>query len=311
MELTFKRQEKIVGVFVLTIIILMLASVVIVGRGKDWFKTYVTYYTFFKETYNLKQGAPVKMSKADIGKVEQITLYEDRVRVKLLILEEYASRIKADSIAMVESPTFIGSEYVSIKAGSPEAPHLKEYDEIPSQAKKSIDDILAEFKIEETAKKVVAAVQDLSALASSLSDPKGPLYTALNNINSILAHVEGVTRDINEGKGNVGELLKTRSLLEKVYTELDRVDKILANIEDGSRKVGTEIDRVDRILANIEDGSRDVPQITTSVKRGVSEIRQGVKRIDSVVQAVQQNPLIKPSLPPEPKGEATDAGLRK
>jgi len=113
-------------------------------------------------------------------------------------------------------------------------------------------------------------------LASKLSDPEGPLFIALNNINNILSHVEGVTRDINEGRGNVGELLKTRTLLEKVYAELDRVDKI---------------------LANIENGSQDVPQITTSVKRGVSEIRQGVKRIDSVVQAVQQNPLIKPSLP--------------
>jgi phospholipid/cholesterol/gamma-HCH transport system substrate-binding protein len=290
MELSFRRQEKIVGVFMFAIVILMLVSVVIIGRGKDWFKTYVTYYTFFKETYNLQEGAPVKMSKADIGKVEKITLYEDRVRVKLLILEEYAPRIRKDSIAMVESPTFIGSEYVSIKAGSPKAPHLEEGAEIPSQAKKSIDDILAEFKIEETAKKVVAAAQDLSALASKLSDPEGPLFIALNNINNILSHVEGVTRDINEGRGNVGELLKTRTLLEKVYAELDRVDKI---------------------LANIENGSQDVPQITTSVKRGVSEIRQGVKRIDSVVQAVQQNPLIKPSLPPEPKGEATDAGLRK
>jgi len=50
MELSFRRQEKIVGVFMLAIVMLMLGSVVIVGRGKDWFKTYVTYYTFFKET---------------------------------------------------------------------------------------------------------------------------------------------------------------------------------------------------------------------------------------------------------------------
>jgi hypothetical protein len=51
--------------------------------------------------------------------------------------------------------------------------------------------------------------------------------------------------------------------------------------------------------------------VTTSVKRGVNEIRDGVKRIDSVVQSVQQNPLVKPNLPPEPRGEKTDAGLRK
>jgi phospholipid/cholesterol/gamma-HCH transport system substrate-binding protein len=290
MELKFSRQEKIVGMFMVIIAILMLVSVVIVGRGKDWFKAYVVYYTVFNEAYNLKENAPVKMSNADIGKVEQITLYEDKVRVKLKILKEYSSRIKTDSYAVVESPTFIGSEYVSIKPGSHKAEPLKEGADIPSRAKKSIEEILAEFKVEETAKKVIAAAQDLSEIAAKMRDPHGPLFTALGNINRILAHIEAVTRDIQEGKGTVGEILKTKKLIEKVYAELDRVDKI---------------------LANVQDGSQDIPQITSSVKRGVSEIRQGVKKIDSVVRAVQKNPFIQPNLPPEPQGEATDAGLRK
>jgi len=290
MELIFRKREKIVGVFILVIGLLVLASVVVIGRGKDWFKTYVTYYTVFKESYNLQVDAPVKMSRADIGKVREVKLYGDRVRVKLAILEDYASRIRADSVAIVESPTFIGSEYVSIRPGSAQTKELKEGSEIPSQAKKSIDDILAEFKVEETAKKVLGAVQDLSDMTKKMNDPQGPLFTALNNVNSILRHVEEITRHINEGKGNVGELLKTEKLIKKVYVELDRIDKI---------------------LANVQDGSQDVPQVTSSVKRGVNEIRDGVRRIDNVVQSVQQNPLIKPNLPPEPVGEKTDAGLRK
>ncbi len=290
MELTFRKREKIVGVFILVIGLLLLASVVVIGRGKDWFKTYVTYYTVFKESYNLQEGAPVKLFKAEIGRVKEVKLYGDRVRVKLAILKDYSSRIRTDSVATVESPTFIGSEYVSIKPGSEKAKEIKADGEIPSQAKKSIDDILAEFKVEETAKKVVAAVQDLSDIARTMHDPEGPLFTALNHINQILKHVEGVARDINEGKGNVGELVKTRKLIDEVYKEMDRLDKI---------------------LANLQEGSRDVPKVTSSVKRGVREIRDGVKRIDDVVQSIEQNPFIKPNLPPEPKGEKTDAGLRR
>jgi phospholipid/cholesterol/gamma-HCH transport system substrate-binding protein len=290
MELIFKKREKIVGVFILVIGLLLLASVVVIGRGKDWFKTYVTYYTVFNESYNLQVDAPVKLSKADIGKVKEVKLHGDKVRVKLTILADYASRIRTDSVATVESPTFIGSEYVSIRPGSAQAKELKAGAEIPSKAKKSIDDILAEFKVEETAKKVLGAVQDLSDIAKKMNDPQGPLFTALKNVNGILRHVEEITRHINEGKGNVGELLKTEKLIKKVYVELDRIDKI---------------------LANVQDGSQDVPQVTSSVKRGVNEIRDGVKRIDSVVKSVQQNPLIKPNLPPDPVGEKTDAGLRK
>ncbi len=290
MELKFKRQEKIVGTFMVIVVLLLLTSVIIIGRGKDWFKTYVTYYTMFDETYNLSVNAPVKMSKADIGKVKEITLHEDKVRVKLAILSDYTSRIRSDSIAQVESPTFIGSEYVSIKPGTTKGTLLKEGAEIPSKAKKSIEDLIAEFKIEETAKKVIAAVQDLSDIAAQMHDPNGPLFTALNSANDTLRNVEGITRGLNEGKGTAGELLKSEKLLNQVYAELDRIDKI---------------------LANMQEGSRDIPRITTSVRRGVNEIREDVKRIDDVVQSIRQNPFIRPNLPPEPRGETTDSGLRR
>jgi len=60
-----------------------------------------------------------------IGKVKKITLTDDKVKVEQAILQEYASRIRNDTIAIVESPTFIGSEYVSIKPGAFDAPVIK------------------------------------------------------------------------------------------------------------------------------------------------------------------------------------------
>jgi phospholipid/cholesterol/gamma-HCH transport system substrate-binding protein len=312
MELIFSKQERTVGTFMVIMVLLLLTSVIAIGRGKDWFKAYVTYYAFFDESYNLKEDAPVKMSNAEIGKVKRITLYGEKVRITFTVLEEYASRIKTDSLVSVESPTFIGSEYLSIKAGSVNALHLKENSEIPSKAKKSINDLLAEFKIEETAKKVIAATRDLAEITAIMRDPNGPLFTAMDNANKILEHVEKVTADvevmtqeINEGKGNVGELLKTRKLMDKVYAELDQIDKILVTLDK------VYVERIDKILANVQEGSQDIPRITTSVRRGVTEVRESVKRIDNVVQSIQKNPLIKSNMPPEPQGKATDAGLRK
>ncbi|MCJ7616946.1 MAG: hypothetical protein MUO43_10470, partial [Desulfobacterales bacterium] len=69
MEVDYNKKEKIVGTFVIGIVILMLTMLIIIGRGKDWFKTYIIYYTTFEESYNLKENAAVKLYKADIGKV--------------------------------------------------------------------------------------------------------------------------------------------------------------------------------------------------------------------------------------------------
>ena len=74
MDLNYSRTDKIVGTFVICIAILLLSTVVIIGRGKDWFKKYVTYYTTFEESYNLEVNAAVKLFKTDIGKVKEITL---------------------------------------------------------------------------------------------------------------------------------------------------------------------------------------------------------------------------------------------
>ncbi len=121
MELTYNRKEKIVGIFVIFIGLLLLSTVIILGRGKNWFQDYNTYYTTFDESYNLKVGADVKLFKTNIGKVKAISV-ENKVRIKLAILSKYESRIRTDTLITVESPTFVGSEYISILPGTNDCP---------------------------------------------------------------------------------------------------------------------------------------------------------------------------------------------
>ena len=332
MDLDFSKKEKIVGTFIIFIVVILLTTVVIIGRGKDWFKTYITYYTTFDESYNLKEDAAVKLFKADIGKVKKIILVENRVKVKLAILEEYSSRIRSDSVAIVESPTFIGSEYISIKPGSADSPLIPKGGEINSTSKKSISDIMLEFQVEETAKKVIRAVQDLSEITQIMRDPDGPFFTAIDNINKIISHFEAISRDIQAGKGTVGGILKSSEILQIILDDLDKVTQILESIAEASsktpeitnkvqnnlatiEKIGEEvlhsISSIKRILKEVEEGSHDIPEITQTTKLGIREIREGVENIDSVVQSLKKNLLIRPNLPPEPKGKNIDAGLRQ
>ncbi|MCK4466739.1 MAG: MCE family protein [Desulfobacterales bacterium] len=318
MNLDFSKKEKTVGTFIICIIVILLTTVVIIGRGKDWFKTYITYYTSFDESYNLTEDAAVKLFKANIGKVKKIILVENRVKVKLAILEEYSSRIRSDSVAIVESPTFIGSEYISIKPGSADSPLIPEGGEINSTAKKSISDLLAEFHVEETAKKVIRMVQDISEITQIMRDPDGPFFTTIDNLNKTIFHLEAITGDIQAGKGTVGSMLKSREVLQIILDDLDKVTQILKSIAEASsktpeitNKVLDSISSIKRILKEVEEGSHDIPEVARSTKRGVNEIREGVENIDKVVESLQKNFLIRPNLPPEPKGKNVDAGLRQ
>jgi phospholipid/cholesterol/gamma-HCH transport system substrate-binding protein len=318
MRITFDAREKTVGAFMVIMVILLLTIVVMLGRGKDWFKAYVTYYTVFDEAYNLSKDARVKLYKADIGKVKSVRLEGDKVKVELAILKDYAPRIKMDSVAVVESPTFIGSEYVSIKPGTPESLPIPENGTISSQAKKSLDDVMAEFEVEKTAKMFVKSVQAISEMVEHLRDPEGPLYASLDSMAEAMANFEAVTREIREGKGSVGKLVYSEELIQEIYERISHVNRILANIEDATQKAPEIIDSlkkstemINQILVNIEKGSRDVPAVTKSTKHGIREIRDGVEEVDKVVQSAQKSFLIRGKLPPEPKGENIDAGLRR
>ena len=345
MEITYNRKEKIVGIFVISIALLLLSVIIVIGRGKNWFENYNTYYTTFNESYNLKVGADVKLFKTNIGKVKAITV-ENKVKVKLVILEKYETRIRTDTLATVESPTLIGSEYISIIPGSAEAPLLPRGGDIPSKAKKSIADVMAEFEVEKTVRKLVQAIQDIAEFTQTLNHPSGPLLSAFENINKTTRHVEAITRGIEEGDGTLGNLLTSTQLLDAILLQLKSVGEILASLSEASSKTPGTMDQaqtslagveevargitesvailkdilveletnmptVEAILENVEKGSQDVPEITTSTARGIQEIRDGVENVDKVFQSLQKNVLIRPNLPPEAVGENTDAGLRQ
>ena len=308
MVLSFNKMEKAVGTFVIGVFILLLSMVVMVGRGKDWFRKNVTYTTTFGESYDLSVNSPVKLFNADIGKVKEVSLVEDQVKVRMAIYEEYADRIRTDSTASVEGISYIGKKYISIKPGSPDKPPIEEKGEIPSIENKSINDILKEFEIEKTAKMVIGALQDLTEITAMIKDPQGPLFTALASINSTLAQVEARIGEIMDHVALATS--KVPGTVDQARTDLEKVEAITGQIQAIADQILVNIAEVRKIVDNIEAGSKNVPPVTRSVKSGIHEIRAAVENIDQVVQSLQKNVLIRGNIPPKPSGEPVDAGLR-
>ena len=324
MDLDFNIREKIVGTFIICVAILLLGTVIMIGRGKDWFKTYIPYYTTLDESYNLQKNAPVKMFDTEIGKVEKIALMGDKVKIDLLILEKFASRIRSDAVIVIKSPTLIGSEYISIIPGKKDSSLISRGGLIPSRPKKSVADYLDEFEVEKTGKMLIEAIQKISEIVNILRDPHGPLFTALDNANKSLANMEKITSGIQSGEGTVGGILKSRSLLDQIHKNLELLEDGLTTFEKIEAGVLENIPEIKKIiidlqeavktiktiLSNLDKGSRDIPEVIQTTTEGISEIRNTVESIDKVIHSVQKNFLIKSNLPDEPEAENVDAGLR-
>ncbi len=301
MILDFDSKEQIVGTFLIGVFILLLSMVVLIGRGKDWFKKNIIYYASFSESYNLDKNAPVKLFNAEIGKVTKITLVGDQVEFTLAIFEDYAHRIKTDSLASVDGISYIGKKYISIKPGSQNAEILRHGGDIPTSESKSISDILSEFEIEKTAKMVITSIQDLSELVQMLKNPEGPLFTALKSINKTLLEIEN----------RIGLIMQnTLVASSKVPGTIDQVNTDLEKIHEIGGRVLENIAIVKTILSNLEKGSEDVPPITRSAKDKLQKAGEFFEHASEVTKSMKKNILLRSNIPAAPKGDSVDAGLR-
>jgi phospholipid/cholesterol/gamma-HCH transport system substrate-binding protein len=318
-------MERMTGAFILLTLIVFLFTVAVVGRGKNWFRKHVVYYTTFEEGYNLVSGSRVKLLGTDIGSVTDVLLTEgNKVKVKVKVLAEYASRIRANSVATVESPTVIGSEYINIRPGTSQAAVIPPEGLIPTKEKKKFTEYLEEYEIGAKLEHIGKILEDLAQITDQLKDPKGPFFGTFGNLQQITGTVEA-------GDGSLGRLIKSDELHEHIQAELDDIDTFIAtlqetadhlvragaNIEDGSEHLekaareGPEmvdktqelLDRLLRVTVILEKVMTEVPEIS-------AQAREGMQEVNRILDAVKENFLIRPNLPPPPESETHGLEIR-
>jgi phospholipid/cholesterol/gamma-HCH transport system substrate-binding protein len=295
MEMKFSTMEKMVGAFLILTIIVVTGSVIVIGRGKAWFRDYGVYNIVFDEGYNLKEGATVKIFNADVGRVTSLEITpQNKVGVTIKILKEHSKLIRQDSVAVVDSPTFIGSEYISISAGSPGSPLIPEEGTIPSKRRKSLSDYAEEFHLEEKFNALTRIIYNLEETINQLKDPEGPLLGTLWDLRVI-------TNDIKKGQG-LGNILVKNDLYERLDRQMAHLEAILANtektsqgVEQAARVLPEAMQEMRKILQDIKTASRDAPAIAQGA-------RENLQKLDQILEAAKRNPLIKGGIPPKEKG---------
>lgn len=288
-------MEKMVGALLILTIIVVTGSVIVIGRGKAWFRDYGVYNIIFDEGYNLKEGATVKIFNTDVGHVTSIEITpQNKVGVTIRILKEYSKLIRQDAVAVVASPTFIGSEYISISAGSPGSLLIPEEGIIPSKRKKSLSDYAEEFRLEEKFNALTRILYSLEETMDQLKDPEGPLLGTLWDLRAI-------TNDIKEGQG-LGNVLVKNDLYERLDRQMVHLEATLANaektsqgLEQAARVLPEAMQEMRKILQDIKTASRDAPAIAQTA-------RENLQKLDQILESAKRNPLIKGGIPPKEKG---------
>ncbi len=294
MFLPYSQHEKLAGLFFMAGLLLIFVGAIFVGGGQDWFRSYNNYYALYNDGYGLAPGVKVKFLRTDIGLVTRLELTENnKVKVHLKILADYADRIKIDSVASFASPTVIGSLYIDFVPGSIKTASIPRGGQIPAVERKSLEDYVKDLRLDVLLAQVEGIMVNVNSLTQQLQDPNGSFMGTLGDVRKVTSSLAG-------GEGTLGKLMYSDETFGQIRGTLDDLNTITSNVADLSGNLKQDVpgivSRVGLITTQVEQATRNAPEISR-------QAREGLRSANQVLESVKRNFLIRGNLPKDPDPE--------
>jgi len=229
-------QEIKVGLAVLTVLLLLGAVVFLLGGSTKLLEDCYRVHASFGDISGLRVGAVVRLAGIDVGEVTRIQFASDvgerRVLVEMNLREGYRARIRADSVASIQTEGVLGDKYVAISMGTPEQRILVQGDwietEEPLEWLSYMDKagVILDNSAGISRKINTMLGEDQDSARASLADA--------------IFHLQHLIQETEEGKGLIHALVYDKELSSSVK-------RTVANLEEGSAGLA-------RMTAEIESG---------------------------------------------------------
>ena len=256
-----------VGVVGLTAFLILSILIFLLTSAKNPFHQTATLHVYLDDASGITESTPVRLNGITIGSVDRVALSNSgdphrTVQFDLQVQESYLPEIPVDSVAGITASNLLGDKFINITKGRDKR-HVENGGEIKSLQAQDIPELMA---------------QSASLLAS--------FQTIVNRVDTLLAGVE-------QGKGNIGKLLKDEELYDRLNGIGSEMQKLLADVRGGHgtiskliyedtlyQELRSPLQRADAILADLQAGQGSAgkllkdPALFDEAKQSLAEIRQ-------------------------------------
>lgn len=246
-------QKIQLGLFVIIGLLLFVLAVYFIGDKQKMFGKTNHLTCVFNNVNGLQLGNNVRYSGVNVGTVRSIEMISDTViKVDMIIDKSIFSYIKKNAIAIIGSDGLVGNRIINILPRKGDSPSVQAGDAIKSINKVNTDDMLNTLDI--TNKNAALLTSDLLK----------------------------ITKQINEGKGTIGLLIKDSVMANEIKSTV-------YNLKKTSQGTTALIDKVNQIVKNIDQKNnligvlRDTA-VASKIRNTIVNMDQSSKKINSVVQ---------------------------
>ncbi|HEY5298736.1 MAG TPA: MlaD family protein [Verrucomicrobiae bacterium] len=217
--------ETKLGIFVVLTVFAAIFIMEMLG-GADFFQHGVRVNALFDTAQDLKVGDSVKMAGVEIGKVEKISLADQKVRVTMKL--HARSAVKTDSVATIKFTGLMGQNFVAVNFGSAGAPVAVDGAVLETQEQPDLNAIMS--KLDNAA----TGIQNITKTftGDKIDNLLGPLTDFIKQnsapISATIANVKNISGQISAGQGTIGKLIYDQALYNSAISTVTNLQDTIA-----------------------------------------------------------------------------------
>lgn len=252
--------ETKLGVFFALTLIVAVIILEMVGVA-DFFKPGYHVFADFKTVQELKKGDLVKMAGVEVGRVDSISLTNEKVRVTMKIKKREAD-VKTDSKATIKFTGLLGQNFVALDFGTPNAPKAVEGATLSTTEQPDLAAIMT---------KLDTVAGDIQGLTKSFTpDSLAPLFGPITdfmknnstNLSGILENTRMITEQVQNGKGTVGRLLYDDTLYNTALSAVVGLQAGTAELKGTVLQAQAMMTNANAIISQINSGQGTLGKLT-------------------------------------------------
>jgi phospholipid/cholesterol/gamma-HCH transport system substrate-binding protein len=226
----------------------------------------------FDTVQELKVGDSVKMAGVEIGRVEKITLADNKVTVSMKL--HPGAIVKTDSQAVIKFAGLMGQNFVSINFGTPGAPRVVDGAVLESVDQPDLSAIMT--KLDKAASGIANVAQSFSG--DSINNLMGPLTDLIkqnsSRISATLSNMESISGQIASGQGTVGKVIYQEQLynsamatVTNLQDAVNQAKQLVNGISSGQGTLG-KLATDDALYNSTEASMTNLNQILLKINQG-------------------------------------------
>lgn len=275
MKVKFNKFERVAGMFVGFACIAAIASLALIAVKQSWFESKVTFYTEIEKAEGVFPGTKVKISGLKAGRVENVSLQEDKVVVKIAVLESFSKRIKKDSEIVLSRPFIIGEKIIDITTGSKSSPSLPAGSMIPTNYSFDLTDLMDPRKIQPHLESMSKFSENMKYLLDAFTEE-----SRSKGIVQMFDDLRPLLKNANVASIEVKKI--SEQLLHK-----QNLKTVMGNVAVTTTEFNKELDTMLAL-------SRELPQITRNSAEVMKNLAVLTKHMNKLIPAITE---IAPELP--------------